>query len=385
MIVLVIILAVSSIGWLYISCRILNRFAALSDKLISLTLFGGLFLFLTPFLFIFWLFKFSPFSLGLFYINWHEIDTLSFLFVITGILAFIGEIVRRKITKKLKAISINNFCQLKSSKNVVCDNYFSETFFWKYVYKTASLIPGNKINNLYLHNYNVRIPGNSNNQFRVVHLTDFHFVKRISAQYYEKIVSAVNEYHADLILMTGDYAQNPEYVSELKPILSKLKSKSGIYFVCGNHDIWHDEKPTVQMLQEIGFIHLDGKVRAVDVNGGKIYVAGTERPWIKDNIAEHLAEIPDNSFVILLSHTPDNIRKIPPRNIKLVLSGHTHGGQNALPGLGPLIIPSKYGSAHESGFVEFNNTFLYISRGVALHHPLRIMCPLEIAFIDIEA
>jgi len=152
-----------------------------------------------------------------------------------------------------------------------------------------------------------------------------------------------------MILFTGDFLQNSDAVSKLKPIFSKLKAKSGIYFVCGNHDI-----------------------------------AGTEQPWIKDNIVGNLAAIPDDSFVILLSHTPDNIHRIPLRNIKLILSGHTHGGQNALPGLGPLIIPSKYGSAHASGYVKVKNSLLYISKGVALHHPLRIMCPLELSCIDID-
>ncbi len=389
MIVLIIILAVSSIGWLYILCRSLNRIAALSDKLINLILIGGIFLFLTPFLFAFWLLKLSPLSSGLFSLNFHEILNQNFftsILILIGFIAFPAEIIRRKIVKKLKSIGINKKVQLQSTKYINCVRYYPTASLWKHIYKIASRIPGNRINKLYLHNYKIVIPGNFKNikNIRIVHLTDIHYVRKVSREYYEKIVSAVNEYNADLILFTGDFFQNPETVIDLKPVFSKLKAKYGIYFVCGNHDIWHDEKPTVEMLQEIGFVHLAGKVKAVEINGNEIYLAGTERPWIKDNIVKNLAGIPDNSFVILLSHTPDNIRKYPLRNIKLVLSGHTHGGQNALPGLGPLIIPSKYGSLHESGFVEFNNSLLYISRGVALHSPLRTMCPLELAVIDVE-
>ena len=388
MIVLIIILAVSSIGWLYILCRSLNRIAAMSDKLINLILFGGIFLFLTPFLFVFWLLKLSPLSSGLFFLNFREILNQNFftsILVLIGFIAFSAEIIRRRIVKKLKSIGINKKVQLQSTKYIDCVRFFPTASLWKHIYKIASLIPGNKINKLYLQNYKIEIPGDFKNikHIRIVHLTDIHYVRKVSHEYYEKIVSAVNECNPDLILFTGDFLQNPETVLDLKPIFSKLKAKFGIYFVCGNHDIWHDEKTTTQMLQEIGFVHLAGKVKAVDINGEKIYLAGTEQPWIKDNITEQLAAIPDNSFVIFLSHTPDNIRKIPLRNIKLVLSGHTHGGQNALPGLGPLIIPSRYGSTHESGFVEFNDSLLYISRGVALHSPLRTMCPLEIACMDV--
>ena len=362
----------------------------MSDKLVSLTLFGGIFLFLTPFLFYFWFLKLKVSVSGLYFIKFSEIlnrNPVCSIFILIGFLAFLGELIRRKIVKKLKKKSIDKFCLLQSTKNVDCSNCFPEKYPWKYIYKIAKLIPGNKIKNLYLYNYKISPPENFNRRFRIVHITDVHFVERISGKYYEKIVSAVNECNADIILFTGDFLQNSDAVSKLKPIFSKLKAKFGIYFVCGNHDIWHSkvhEKPTVEMLEDIGFIHLNGKIKFVEINGENIYVAGTEQPWIKDNVAENLAAIPDNSFVILLSHTPDNIHRIPLKNIKLVLSGHTHGGQNALPGLGPMIIPSKHGSAHASGYVKVKNSLLYISRGVALHHPLRIMCPLEIACIDID-
>ncbi len=363
----------------------------MSDKLISLTLFGGIFLLFTPFLFYFWFLKLKVFTSGFYFLNSGEIlnqSPLSSVFILIGFFAFAGELIRRKIIEKLKKKSIGKICRLQSTKNVDCSNFFPKKAPWKYIYKIALLIPGNKIRKLFLHNHKIHLQGKVNCQIRIVHITDVHFVERISGEYYEKMVATVNECNADMILFTGDFLQNSDAVSKLKPIFSKLKAKSGIYFVCGNHDIWHKkihEKTTVEMLEKIGFVHLNGIIEKVQINGDKIYVAGTEQPWIKDNIAGNLAAIPDDSFVILLSHTPDNIHRIPLRNIKLILSGHTHGGQNALPGLGPLIIPSKYGSAHASGYVKVKNSLLYISRGVALHHPLRIMCPLELACIDIDS
>ncbi|MCK5852201.1 hypothetical protein KAH27_04140, partial [bacterium] len=202
MIVLIIILAVSSIGWLYISCRSLNRIAAMSDKLINLILFGGIFLFLTPFLFAFWLLKLSSLSSGIFSLNFHEILNQNFLtsiLVLIGFIAFSAEIIRRKIVKKLKSIGINKKVQLQSTKYIDCVRFFPTTTLWKYIYKIASLIPGNKINKLYLHNCKIVIPGNFKNikNIRIVHLTDIHYVKKLSREYYEKIVSAVNECNPD--------------------------------------------------------------------------------------------------------------------------------------------------------------------------------------------
>ena len=398
MLLLFLILAVSSVGWLYICCRALNRLAALSDRLISLTVGGGIFLLLTPFLFIYWLISFNRCASGLFFLDIQLIFNrhfLSFAIVIFGCLFFLIEIIRRKIRQKIRARSINNFstssfalgtsCQLpehspglrQSTKNVDCPLIPKKNSFYKFVYKFASLVPGNKINKLLVHKFTF------NKKIKIAHISDVHFVTRVSKEYYEKIVEIVNNEKPDIILLTGDYLQAVGTADKLKPIFSKLKAKAGIFFVCGNHDIWHDEKSTVNMLEQIGFIHIAGKTKEIHINNKTIFIAGTEQPWNKDDISAEIQKLPAGFFTILLSHSPDNIRKLHSDKISLVLSGHTHGGQNALPLLGPMILPSKYGTLYEAGLAVYKNSLLYVSRGIAVHHPFRLFCPLEIAFFEI--
>jgi len=143
MITLIIILIISSVGWLYILCRLLNRLAAISDKLVSLTLFGGTFLFLTPFLFYFWFLKLKVFTSGFYFFNPGEIlnqNPLSSVFILIGFLAFAGELIRRKIVKKLKKKSIGKICRLQSTKNVDCSNFFPKKAPWEYIYKIGIII-----------------------------------------------------------------------------------------------------------------------------------------------------------------------------------------------------------------------------------------------------
>jgi len=90
-------------------------------------------------------------------------------------------------------------------------------------------------------------------------------------------------------------------------------------------------------------------------------------------------------YTILLSHSPDLIHEAAKQGINLMLSGHTHGGQVCLPGIGALISPAKLGRKYNAGKFEFNDTILYITRGLGhVLIPLRLFCPPEITVISIE-
>ena len=67
----------------------------------------------------------------------------------------------------------------------------------------------------------------------------------------------------------------------------------------------------------------------------------------------------------------------------LVLSGHTHGGQVLLPGVGAL-------AAREfpvlAGYARQMNTSLFVSRGVGtVYVPVRINCPPDVAVLTLRS
>ena len=93
-----------------------------------------------------------------------------------------------------------------------------------------------------------------------------------------------------------------------------------------------------------------------------------------------MASIPSGTFKILLSHRPNIFYKAADRDIRLILSGHTHGGQVILP------FPVGHGlslarMAHELdyGLYRSGNSLLYVNRGLGVvGPPVRINCPREI-------
>ena len=56
--------------------------------------------------------------------------------------------------------------------------------------------------------------------------------------------------------------------------------------------------------------------------------------------------------MILLAHNPDFAEDRPDGRVGLVLSGHTHGGQVYLRGMGSTWLPSKYGDKYRHGLVQ---------------------------------
>ena len=85
---------------------------------------------------------------------------------------------------------------------------------------------------------------------------------------------------------------------------------------------------------------------------------------------------------ILLAHTPKRLIEAAALSVPLLLSGHTHGGQIVLPGVGAIAareFPVIAGSARRE------NTTVFVSRGVGtVYIPIRLHCPPEVAILKIQ-
>jgi predicted MPP superfamily phosphohydrolase len=86
--------------------------------------------------------------------------------------------------------------------------------------------------------------------------------------------------------------------------------------------------------------------------------------------------------VILLAHDPRRLEEAATLGVPLVLSGHTHGGQVVLPGLGALAarrFPVIAGTGRRK------NTSVFVSRGVGtVYVPYRLNCPPDVSVITLK-
>lgn len=103
-----------------------------------------------------------------------------------------------------------------------------------------------------------------------------------------------------------------------------------------------------------------------------------------DDLPGTLARIPDDGNpVLLLAHKPDIFPQVPAR-VSLTLSGHTHGGQVALPVLGRPIVPSSCGERFAYGHIVEDDRHLIVSGGLGCSMPpVRFGVPPEIILIEL--
>lgn len=204
----------------------------------------------------------------------------------------------------------------------------------------------------------------------ILHLTDLHMIGTLDLSYFKAITDQAAGMDVDLIVMTGDLLDRQECTDWLPETLGKLQAPLGQYFILGNHDWYLDHAAIRQAMTGLGWRDLSGALQILDVAGAPLAIGGTERPWL----GEHppLGSVPPDVFRLLLSHTPDNLSWARRQGVDLMLTGHNHGGQVVLPGIGPVYSPSRHGCRFAGGVFWQDPTLLFVSRGISGRHPLRI-------------
>jgi hypothetical protein len=184
-----------------------------------------------------------------------------------------------------------------------------------------------------------------------------------------------------MVVLTGDYVWlQVEAVFELTAILSGLQAKHGIYAVIGNHDIWTDVEVVRLGFQRQRIPVLVNQGVPISQGKGTLFLAGLDDGISgQPDIQTALEKIPAGSPVVLLLHEPDLADEVSlDGRVALQLSGHTHGGQVRLPGLGAFILPNL-GRKYDYGLYRVNQTWLYTNGGMGtISVPFRYRCPPEI-------
>jgi predicted MPP superfamily phosphohydrolase len=184
----------------------------------------------------------------------------------------------------------------------------------------------------------------------------------------------------DLVVVGGDYVTNRDlrYARPAARALAGLAAPHGVFAVLGNHD---DEREVPAALAAGGFEVLKDERTRITIKGEQVDLAGL-RYWTH-RVGDITRVLKGASpTLILIAHTPKRLIEPASLSVPLLLSGHTHGGQIVLPGLGAIAareFPVVAGSAHRE------NTTVFVSRGVGtVYIPVRLNCPPEVAILTIQ-
>lgn len=217
--------------------------------------------------------------------------------------------------------------------------------------------------------------------FTILLMTDFHLYPMTQPELIERAVIIANSLDADLIALTGDYVwRQLDAIDELAPILAKLNAKHGVYSTLGNHDYWLNAEVITETMERSGLPILVNQGLSIQHGNGTLYLGGLDDGWSGNpDLGATLAGVPAGAPVFLLCHEPDLADQISLDNrVTLQLSGHTHGGQIRIPGIGALVLP-YLGRKYDFGMYKVNDMLLYTNRGIGvISEPVRYNCPPEI-------
>lgn len=177
----------------------------------------------------------------------------------------------------------------------------------------------------------------------------------------------------DVILVPGDFFQSgglafEAALPELRALLSRLEAPGGVFITEGDVDspermaFMSDGMENLQWLDEEV---VTTEVRDMTVHIGGISVRFRDPP--AQETIDELARIDDGGLRILLSHRPDAAFHVAEGGADLVVAGHTHGGQVAIPFIGPPITMSNVSRRIAAGGLhEIDGIPIYLSNGVGL-------------------
>ena len=219
---------------------------------------------------------------------------------------------------------------------------------------------------------------------RIAHISDPHFRR------WNRVVQAAHEallsIDYDLMVVTGDFGTLHrcwERSARLtRRFFEPLAERTPIMAVLGNHDVLD-----LTSLPGLPMTFLLNESRICHVGGVNLRVIGLDQrgPGTED-LALAFDHASDGRPTILLAHYPSTAFRLPKGRVDLQLSGHTHGGQIRLPGLGCVWPNDAIPRDQARGLHVIGTTQVHVSAGIGVSPPIlaRYRCPAEITVLSLS-
>lgn len=236
--------------------------------------------------------------------------------------------------------------------------------------------------------------------FTLLHISDCHLRKRPGLE--DRFLRRAATLTADLTVITGDLLSGPSAIPRLRQALAPLAGRT-VYAVPGNHEHYEypwgihrranftakrlmDTAAIMSALESAGVCVL--RNRCVQVGGGdaSFTLAGVDDMFARrDDLPAALRDAPSGNALVLLCHSPDVLADAAARGIPLVLSGHTHGGQVRIPGLGAPFTATRYPLPRACGILQRDATLMHISPGLGTTTvPFRFRVRPEVTLLELR-
>ncbi len=224
--------------------------------------------------------------------------------------------------------------------------------------------------------------------FTIAQLSDLHIGALTPLWWGMRWARAANAANADIVVVTGDMVTSGvAFHDDITTLVGSLRGRLGVFAIMGNHDYFGEGEPLITLLRGSGVTVLRNEGITFERENAKLHLAGIDDNWTqRANIEVALQGRPEGVPSILLAHDPEAFEAAAARNVDVVLSGHTHGGQIAVPFLGRYINASKLAHRFHIGLYTHGDATLFVHPGLGTTGPpMRLGVAPAVALITLRA
>lgn len=238
--------------------------------------------------------------------------------------------------------------------------------------------------------------------FRMVLISDLH--DHQFGKNNEKLAEKIQEQSPDLIIIDGDMINDDsENADTAVEVVRALKEIAPVYYSYGNHEYAYMEAGHTDLqaeLEEAGAVVLNYQNMDIEIKGNPIrlgglyefgFETGMQSEEENQRALSYLEKYVDTDrYLIMCAHRPDSFDPWDTADdwgIDLVLSGHLHGGQVIIPGIGGLYSQLEgFFPQYDYGQYKLGDSDMIITRGLGSNPKIlpRFNNPPEIAVVDVE-
>ena len=230
--------------------------------------------------------------------------------------------------------------------------------------------------------------------FRIAQISDIHFGPFMGKNGVKRALEVLRPFHPDVVLLTGDFVSHPVTgrhgpagARNAEPCADALVEwkESPLVAILGNHDHWNGAEIVAGALRERGIELLRNTAMPIERNDRRIWLAGVDDALTRAaDLEQTTRDVPSGETTVLLSHEPDYADYAARFPVDLQLSGHSHGGQVRVPGIGALILP-EMATKYPSGLYQIGGLQLYTNCGLGVvTPPVRFNCPPEVTLLTLR-
>ena len=205
---------------------------------------------------------------------------------------------------------------------------------------------------------------------RIALISDLHIGLYQGLDRTQQIVDQLNTLDVDAVLVAGDWTYEPTRpLAELLAPFARFRHR--VLSVPGNHD---EEMPGPPLAAELRAALIANGVEPIEgrsVQVKNLQIVGMGDRWArKDSLPP---SVDATRITIALAHNPDSVEQLVGTQIKLLLAGHTHGGQINIPYLTEIILGKYTRGDFKRGLYRRGEQQVYVTAGLGMTGaPLRL-------------